>query len=312
MLGTAYATFWETRMKWLVSLVGAALVMVALRDVFHTLWHPTRHGGLSRHVMSALWRLSQRLPLRRRAAGLAGPLAMVAVVAMWAGTVVVGWALIYWPHLPDAFSFATGLKPAEHGGPVDSLYISLVTVATLGLGDIAPAEPWLRIVAPLEALVGFALLTATVSWVLEIYPALIRRRTLALRLSQLQRNDPSPLQLDSPLGAGVLDNLAGEVARISVDFLQFAESYYFHEGEDHTSLAARIRYAADLADRADNARHAEVRFAAALLITALEDLSTILDERFLHIGGTPRDIYQAYAEDHGRAQLRAVNRPAHP
>ena len=32
-------------MKWLVSLIGAALVMVALRDLFHTLWHPTRHGG---------------------------------------------------------------------------------------------------------------------------------------------------------------------------------------------------------------------------------------------------------------------------
>ncbi|HET6358023.1 hypothetical protein, partial [Streptomyces sp.] len=29
--GHAYATFWETRMKWLVSLAGAALVMVALR-----------------------------------------------------------------------------------------------------------------------------------------------------------------------------------------------------------------------------------------------------------------------------------------
>lgn len=27
-------------MKWLVSLVGAGLVMVTLRDLFHTLWHP--------------------------------------------------------------------------------------------------------------------------------------------------------------------------------------------------------------------------------------------------------------------------------
>jgi hypothetical protein len=290
-------------MKWLVSLVGAGLVMVALRDVFHTLWHPTRHGGLSRHVMSALWKLARRLPVRRRAAGLAGPLAMVTVVAMWACTVVLGWALIYWPHLPDSFSFARGLEPAEHGGPVDSVYISLVTVATLGLGDIAPAEPWLRIVAPLEALVGFALLTATVSWVLEIYPALTRRRALALRLSQLQRNDPSQLQLDSPAGAAILDGLAVEVARISVDFLQYAESYYFHDGEDHTSLATRVRYAADLADRGSDARHVEVRLAASLLTTALDDLAVILDQLFLHRGGTLRDIFRAYAEDHGRSQI---------
>ncbi len=31
-------------MEWLVSLVGVGLVMAALRDLFHTLWHPTRHG----------------------------------------------------------------------------------------------------------------------------------------------------------------------------------------------------------------------------------------------------------------------------
>lgn len=41
-------------MEWLVSLAGAGLVMAALRDLFHTLWHPTRHAGLSRLVMSAL------------------------------------------------------------------------------------------------------------------------------------------------------------------------------------------------------------------------------------------------------------------
>ncbi|MFF3688050.1 potassium channel family protein [Streptomyces sp. NPDC002187] len=290
-------------MKWLVSLIGAALVMIALRDLFHTLWHPTRRGGLSRHVMTALWKLSQQFPLRRGAAGLAGPLAMVMVVAMWAGTVTLGWALIYWPHLPDAFSFAAGLKPAEHGGLVDALYISLVTVATLGLGDIAPAEPWLRIVTPAEALVGFVLLTATVSWVLEIYPALTRRRALALRLSQLQRNDPSLPELDSPAGAAILDGLAVEVARVCVDFLQYAESYYFHDGEDHTSLATRVRYAVEVAARGGNARHAEVRLAAALLTTALADLADILDERFLHTGGTVQDIYRAYAEDHGRSQM---------
>jgi hypothetical protein len=40
------------------------------------------------------------------------------------------------------------VDPAEHSGPVDALYIWLVIVATLGLGDIAPAEGWLRVVAP--------------------------------------------------------------------------------------------------------------------------------------------------------------------
>ncbi|MFG2985952.1 potassium channel family protein [Streptomyces sp. NPDC048258] len=139
-------------MNWLFNVAGAALVLFVLRDVFHTLWHPTRHGGLSRLVMTSLWRLSSSLTPRRRASGLTGPLAMVAVVAVWALTVVVGWALIYWPHMPDAFTYTAGLRPAEHASFVDALYISLVNVSTLGLGDIAPTEGWLRIFAPLEAL----------------------------------------------------------------------------------------------------------------------------------------------------------------
>lgn len=32
-------------MQWLVTGAGAAMVLLILRDVFHTLWHPTSHGG---------------------------------------------------------------------------------------------------------------------------------------------------------------------------------------------------------------------------------------------------------------------------
>ncbi|OAH10374.1 potassium channel family protein [Streptomyces jeddahensis] len=286
-------------MKWLITLVGAVVVMTILRDVFHTLWHPTRHGGLSRIIMTALWRLSSRFSARRRGAGLAGPLGMVTVVATWAMCVALGWALIYWPHMPNAFSFSAALEPGEHSGPVDALYISLVTLATLGLGDIAPVAGWLRIVAPLEALVGFALLTATVSWVLGIYPALARRRALALRISHLRRTGSAERHLDSPAGATALDGLAGDVARICVDLSQYAESYYFHDGPGDTSLALRVGYAAELAEAAGRAQRPDVRASAAVLTAALEDLAAILDRWFLHTEGSMHQTFQAYARDHG-------------
>ncbi|MCM1966056.1 MULTISPECIES: potassium channel family protein [unclassified Streptomyces] len=287
-------------MNWLFNVAGAVLVLFVLRDVFHTLWHPTRHGGLSRLVMTGLWRLSTSVTARRRASGLAGPVAMVAVVAVWALTVVVGWALIYWPHMPDAFTYTAGLRPTEHASFVDALYISLVNVSTLGLGDIAPTEGWLRILAPLEALVGFALLTATVSWTLGIYPALARRRALALRLSHLARTHPTTDQIDTDAGAAVLDSLAAGISVISVDFMQYAESYYFYDGDDRTSLALHMTYADNLADQAALARHPDVRLAAAVLRAALEDLAVILDQRFLHTRGAARQVFEAFARDHGR------------
>lgn len=287
-------------MGWFTNAVGLVLVLYVLRDVFHTLWHPTRHGGLSRLIMSCLWRLSGTLTTRRRASGLAGPLAMVAVVAVWALTLVVGWALIYWPHMPGAFTFAAGLRPADHAGFLDALYISLVHISTLGLGDIAPAEGWLRVLAPTEALVGFVLLSATVSWTLGIYPALARRRALALRLSHLSRTHPTTEQIDTDAGVAVLDSLAAGISVISVDFMQYAESYYFYDGDDRTSLARHLPYADNLADQAAGARHPDVRLAAAVLRAALEDLAVILDQRFLHTGGPPGQVFDAFARDHGR------------
>jgi hypothetical protein len=287
-------------MEWLVSLAGAGLVMVTLRDLFHTIWHPTRHGGLSRLVMTVLWRLARRFRARRRVVGLVGPLAMVTTVCMWAGTVILGWAVIYWPHMPGSFTFSSGSRAAQEPALLDSVYLSLVMVATLGLGDIAPDEGWLRLVSPLEALIGFALLTAIVSWVLEIYPALTRRRVLAIRLALLRDSGTTTHQVDGTAGALLLHDLATEVVRVRIDFTQYAEAYYFHDGEDHSSLAAVIGYAAALARRGQAAERPDVRLAGDLLVGALNDLAAILDQRFLHTGGTPADVFAAYAADHGR------------
>ncbi|MFF2779558.1 potassium channel family protein [Streptomyces sp. NPDC058052] len=287
-------------MAWIVTPLGALLVLVILRDVFHTLWHPTRHGGLSRLVMRTVWRVSAHRGSRGRPAGLAGPLGMVVVVAVWALTVAVGWGLVYWPHMPDDFSYASGLTPAQHAGPLDALYVSLVTLATLGLGDIAPTAGWLRVLAPMEALVGFVLLSATVAWILGIYPALARRRTLALRLSHLRRSRVTNRSLDSGGGAAILDGLAAALATVTVDFLQYAESYYFHDADENTALPRRLGYALGLAERGAEAEHPDVRLSASVLNQALDDLAGVLDERFLRTGGGPEEVFAAYAHDHGR------------
>lgn len=288
-------------MGWPVTAAGAALVLIVLRDVFHTLWHPTRHGGLSRLVMTAVWRLS-KTSSRRRGTGLAGPVAMAAVVATWSLTAVLGWALVYWPHMPQGFTYAPGLHSADHAGFLDAVYVSLVHISTLGLGDIAPAEGWLRIAAPLEALAGFALLSATVAWTLGIFPALGRRRALALRISHLVRTHPATDQIDADAGAEILDSLASDICVVCVDFLQYAESYYFHDGDDAISLSRQITGAMKLADQASAARHPDVRMSAAVLRAALDDLAAIIDHRFLHTRGTALQVFEAFARDHGYAE----------
>ncbi|WP_405521699.1 hypothetical protein OG426_01145 [Streptomyces canus] len=135
---------------------------------------------------------------------------------------------------------------------------------------------------------------------LEICPALTRRRVLAVRLALLRDAAPAIRQIDSTAGALLLDSLSTEVVRIRIDFTQYAEAYYFHDGENHSSLAAMIGFAAVPAERGEAAGRPEVRLAGALLAGALKGRADILDQRFLRTGGPPTEVFAAYAADHGR------------
>ena len=285
-------------MGWLVTALGGLVVLVVLRDIFHAVFHPSGRGGLSWVVMRSVWRLSRHLP---RLGALAGPLALLAALATWTGLLVLGWTLIYWPHLPESFSYASGLQPAQRNEFLDALYLSLVTGATLGYGDISPTAAWLRLLAPVEALVGFALLTAAVAWVLQVYPALGRRRTLALRLSTLRRvTEPARLAgLDASLTASLLEDVAGALAQVRVDLTQYAETYFFRDTDPDVALPAMLDHVRELCRAGHQAQRADVRFAAAHLQEALDDLVRYLDEQFLQVGGPVEEVVDAYAADHG-------------
>ena len=178
---------------------------------------------------------------------------MVLVVLVWVALIVLGWTLIYWPHLGDGFFISESLQQTTRGGLLDALYLSMVTLATLGFGDIVPTAEWLRIAVPLQAMLGFVLLTAVVTWVLQVYPALTRRRALAIRLSLLRRADAvrTLAEEDVPMAANLLEDLAGEVVQSRVDLTQYAETYYFRDGEESASLPANIAMAVELARAAE-------------------------------------------------------------
>ena len=143
------------------------------------------------------------------------------------------------------------------------------------------------------------LLTAAVSWVLQIYPALHRRRILALQLStlrQARQSDPT-LGIDS-IPSDVLTALAVGVVEARNDFTQYGATYYFRDLEADASLAASLEYATDLAAEATASAQPHTRMAGALITAAVNSLTELLDREFLRFGGDTASIVQAYAEDH--------------
>ncbi|MFD2024412.1 potassium channel family protein [Promicromonospora aerolata] len=273
---------------------GVLLVLLALRDLFHTLLHPSGRGRLSTVVAGLTWQVCRRLG--SRAVRLSGPAAMAAVAMVWVGLTVTGWALVYWPHLETGFSYGTGLEPAERHDVVDAFYVSVVTLTTLGFGDVVPTAWWLRLATPVEGLIGFVLLSAGVSWILQVYPALARRRAVALRVHGLRRTRTADVldRMEAGAVAPILRDLAGDIDQVRVDLMQYEITYYFVDPHASTSLAATAPYALELSAAARESGSASVRHAGALLDAALAGLAEVLDSRYLHTGGASATVLAAY------------------
>ncbi|MCL8250507.1 potassium channel family protein [Aeromicrobium fastidiosum] len=285
-----------------MTVAGVTVVLFVLTDMFHTLANPGALGRLSRTMLRLTWTLSSRNRL-------SGPLAMLAVVMIWGVLAVLGWAAVYWPHMDYGFSHAT-----EHGsgpGALDAVYVSLVTISTLGLGDVLPTSAWLRLVNPLEALFGFALLTVAVSWVLQVFPTLARRRELALRLVHLQEAGTVDLlgSLDRTVVHSLLTDLAASVTRVRVDLHDYPETYYFREPEDVGSLAEAIPVASRLVEAARTSTVVEVRHGGAVLGAALDDLAEVLQRSFLRPCATTDEALRVFLADHSSGGA-AGRRPA--
>jgi ion channel len=287
---------------WAIALVGLLLVVVVVRDVFHTLFHPIGHGSIAPLLMKFVWWLLRLFPPDRRIASLTGPLGIACVVLTWGATAILGWAMLYFAQMPDGFAYSSELNPGKAHDVFDSLYVSLVTIGTLGFGDIVPTSPFLRLIVPLEALFGFMLLTAAVSWVLQIYPALHRRRVLALQLSTLRearRANPA-LTIDS-VPTDVLTGLTAAVVEARNDFTQYGATYYFRDLEADASLAFSLQYANRIANEAAASDEPQMQLVGAMMSAAVDSLAGLLDEEFLRLGGDTDAVIKAYAEDHRHA-----------
>lgn len=270
-------------------------MLFGARDIFETLFHPEGRSTLGRLTVRTVWRISRRTLGRRRDwFTVTGPLGLVAVISAWASLLVIGWALIYLPHLPESFHFGGRV---EGGRLVDALNISLVTLTTVGFGDVTPTDAWLRLVTPIEALLGFGLLTASISWLLLIYPALSRRRSLAYEIALLRQAAEKGVGLEElePNGAeSVLAELTSRLVAVERDFVSLPVSYYFPESDARFALAAEAPYLLSLSQHFSNHESTGLRLRATLLGEAVDDFAA-----------TVAKLFQAPAREDTSARLDA-------
>jgi hypothetical protein len=287
----------------LSTIAGALLVATALRDIFDSLFHPEGKGALSRVLIRASWRVMRGLGRRSpRLFELAGPIALITVIGTWALLLLLGWTLVFLPHMPGSFHFTS----AQTSDFVDAAYVSLVTLTTLGLGDVVPDVAWLRLLAPLEALLGFGLLTASISWLLGIWPVIARRRALAYEVNVLRKAEAdagvSLLDAGADTAERICAELTSRLVAVERDFGMFPITYYFAEADERFSLPVALPYLWELAtEGAAEGRPDNVRLRAQMLGEAVADFAAVVARRFHRDSSEDvAELIAAYRRDHLR------------
>jgi hypothetical protein len=290
----------------LMTAIGIALNALVIRDIFHTLFAATGTGSLSMALSRVVWRGFKRISRdKRRRLALAGPTTMLLIIAMWTLGLVWGWACLMWPHLPGSFLLSTGMSPEQNDSLLDAIYLSLVTLGTLGYGEITPQSTWVRLIAPLEALIGFALFTASISWLMSIYPAMARRRHLARYVSLYDRAQVATGRrhdgFSCTIDGAEINQMKNQVISVRDDFVQFPITYLFHTPDARSSLAATLPTLLHFADKGSADPDPKVQLQAVMLRKALDDLATCLADPWLDCDAdaSTGDIFWAHAIDQG-------------
>jgi Ion channel len=287
------------------TVLGVFLIALALRDIFDVLFHPLGRGMIARRVVRGIAAIARRAPRPSGTLGLlAGPLSYIAVVGTWAALLVVGWALVFLPQMPQGFHFDVGLDPTQHSGFLDAIYVSLVNLTSLGYGDISPASPAMRMLGPIETMFGLGLLTASISWLIQIYNSISRRDSLshevALAKEAEEKLGEKLADADPQLLESMLAGFSEQLIRSRRDLIHFPIVHYFRTEDEERALAGLLPFLDSLAAEAgEESRPHSLRVRAEILRMAIDDFAETLRWRLLVPGESTDETLRHYQADHG-------------
>jgi hypothetical protein len=166
-----------------------------------------------------------------------GPLSLLGLLALWAGGLVLGFALIQ-------YGLGSHIRAADEASSFDlDLYMSGTTFFTLGLGDVVPVTWLARLLDVLEAGIGFGFLAIVIGYLPVIYQSFSRREVIISLLDARAGSPPTAVELlrrnaESGTSDG-LDALLRDWEEWSAELLESHLSYpvlaYFRSQHDNQS-----------------------------------------------------------------------------
>jgi hypothetical protein len=166
---------------------------------------------------------------------------MPLLIALLLLTLMTGFALIYLPRLETDFQ----MIEAAHGSLfLRAIYFSGITLMTVGYGDILPLSGAMRVTALLEAALGMATISISITYLLTVYSALERKRAVALKFyHQARQGADISGYITSHFARGQFHSLTESLREATHDLQEMLESHiehpvihYFHPVEVYKGL----------------------------------------------------------------------------
>jgi hypothetical protein len=166
--------------------LGVALLLLVAYDVYATILHASaRFGPIGENLNRAVWRVMRALAFklararRHKLLNTVGPLLLPSLIFIYIVLLILSFALIYYPRMPEHFVVGPEARAAAWS---ESLYFSGITLTTVGYGDIAPRTASMRLVSMFESAAGFIVISLAITYLLTVYRALERKRATAISL----------------------------------------------------------------------------------------------------------------------------------
>jgi len=292
------------RVQIVLLVFGVLLLYAPFADVFRTLFHPSGRGAISDFLARVLWRMMRSVGKRNEyLLNMAGPIIFLAIVASWALLIVLAFSLIYMAMI-GTFVASQGINAAEHRTYYDAFNTSMGALISLGSG-INPSSKWVRLVMDIEAVVGFGLLTASVSSLLSIYSVLKQRDAVAQKTSLLHyvhvTTGKSILDMAPGSANAMLADFVAEMVSLRSSLSQFPVTYYFRAEQKMAAMPGAAFYLRGLAAEGSRSPHPDIQVPATMLGGAIEDFLKLLATDHLNL---PCDDLNRVLREYARDQLR--------
>lgn len=175
-------------MKEFYLIAGILVLLIACYDFFFTTLSGSGAGLLTRLVAELAHRLQLVLSkiLGKGLLSASGTVVNLFILLVWVMLFWIGLFLIY-SHNPDAITNSNG-RPAN---TVERLYFTGYTLSTLGIGNFKPTTAAFELVTSISSFFGFIFFTTSMTYLVSVSSAIIRKRSLALAIRDLGKSPPA-------------------------------------------------------------------------------------------------------------------------